>query len=241
MAIDTLVLQACKASPEPYDFDNITPKYHVLEQTQESVCSGDDRRKVTATTALPYMAICKLYMKAANGLNLIGTGWLSHRNKVYTAGHCVYDDQFGGWMQSVTVVPAQAGMRKPYGTYTAAHMAATKAWIQNRSKRFDMGAIKLTGQVSHSKVLVPTLADANEATVCGYPADRDTGLFQFSMRDSIRKQGGRFFYQIDTFGGQSGSPLLQSNSRAIGIHNYGGCDNSSSDLNKGFVDAIDNW
>lgn len=241
MTNSSFTFQDCNRSPDPYDYNNITPTFYVLDETQESVCSGDDRRKVTATTALPYMAICKLYMKAKNGLNLIGTGWLSHRNKLYTAGHCVYDSNYGGWMDSIEVVPAQAGRKKPYGSYAAIEMMATKDWINKRSKRFDMGAIKLARQVSHSRVLIPTLADANEANVCGYPGDRDRGLFQFSMRDAIRKHGGRFFYQIDTFGGQSGAPLLQRSSQAIGIHNYGGCDNSGSDLYGDFVDAIENW
>ena len=104
-----------------------------------------------------------------------------------------------------------------------------------------MGAIKLSNDVTHSDVLIPTLADANEVTICGYPGDRDQGIFQYKMRDAIRKRDGRFFYQIDTFGGQSGSPVLQNNELAIGIHNYGGCDNKGSDLYQEFVQAVDGW
>lgn len=236
-----LVTENSKGDPSLYDFDNITPKFFILAQDQESVCSGDDRRKVTSTTALPYKAICKLYMKAANGRNFIGSGWLTHSNKLYTAGHCVYDHDEGGWMESIIVVPGKAGSAEPFGRYTSESLIATTAWINDRSRRFDMGAIKLSSNVSHSDFLVPTLSDADAATVCGYPADRDTGIFQYKMRDSIDKTNGRFFYQIDTFGGQSGGPVLQNNRKAIGIHNYGGCDNSASDLYPEFVDAINEW
>ena len=89
--------------------------------------------------------------------------------------------------------------------------------------------------------LTPTLSDTNEGTVCGYPGDRERSLFQFKMRDAVSKRDGRFFYQIDTFGGQSGSPLLRDNHRAIGIHNYGGCDNRASDLYQEFVDGVASW
>ncbi|MCP4696697.1 MAG: trypsin-like serine protease [Gammaproteobacteria bacterium] len=236
-----LVFQKNDSDPKPYDFDNITPKYFILEQSQESVCGYDERVKVTATTVLPYKAICKLYMKAANGKNFIGTGWLTHSNKLYTAGHCVYDDKEGGWMKSIIIVPGMSGGTEPYGRYTSADMITTKGWLNNSSRRYDMGAIKLSSNVSHTDFIIPTLADANAATICGYPKDRDTGIFQYKMQDSISKRNDRFFYQIDTFGGQSGAPVLQNNSRAIGIHNYGGCDNSASDLYAEFVDGINDW
>ena len=144
-------------------------------------------------------------------------------------------------MKSIIVVPGLAGTIEPYGMYTAIQIMTNEAWINNRTARYDMGAIKLSKDVTHSDVLVPTLADANEATVCGYPGDRDRGIFQYRMRDAIRKKGGQFFYQIDSFGGQSGSPILQNNECAIGIHNYGGCDNKGSDLYEKFVDEVNNW
>lgn len=234
-------IQDCVGDCDLYDFDNITPKYFILDQTQESVCGNDDRVKITNTTVMPYKAICKLYMRAANGKNFIGTGWLTHSNKLYTAGHCVYDHDEGGWMQSIIVVPGKSGNSEPYGRYTASSMLATNGWINDKSKRYDMGAIKLSSNISHSDYLSPALGDADSATVCGYPGDRDTGIFQYNMRDAVNKRSGRFFYQIDTFGGQSGGPVLKNSSSAMGIHNYGGCDNSGSDLFQRFIDDVNNW
>ncbi|MCG8604231.1 trypsin-like serine protease [bacterium] len=240
-AQESIVFHDLTGDPENYDYENITPKYRVLEQSQESICGTDQRIKVTATTAMPYKAICKIYMKAANGRNFIGTGWLTHANKLYTAGHCVYDEGEGGWMESIIVVPAMSGSNDPYGRYTASAALATNGWINDQSQRYDMGAIKLSSNVSHSDFILPTLSDSNSCTVCGYPGDRDTGIFQYRMNDSVRASGGRHFYQIDTFGGQSGAPLLSNGSTSIGIHNYGGCDNSGSDLYQKFIDAVDGW
>lgn len=144
-------------------------------------------------------------------------------------------------MASIIVVPGLSGTREPFGRYTAAAMRCTKYWQDDKSQRYDMGAIKLSSNVSHDSYLVPTLADANSATVCGYPADRDTGIFQYKMLGAVTKRDDRFFYQVDTFGGQSGCPVLENNNRAIGIHNYGGCDNSASDLYQQFLDDVDSW
>jgi glutamyl endopeptidase len=227
---------------EDYGFENITPKFFTDDGiTAESLCATDQRTKQIDTSSLPYKAICKLYMKAADGSNFTGTGFLTHQNKLLTAGHCVFDHGSGGWMQSIIVIPGKSGLLEPYGRYTAERAFASSEWIANRSVRHDMGAIKLRSAVNHSDVLKVTTTDANEASVCGYPGDRDTGIFQYRMRDMVRKHDGRFFYQIDTFGGQSGAPLLANSETAIGIHNYGGCDNKASDLTQRFIDRIDAW
>ena len=240
-APEELIIHKSEGDPNSYDFDNITPKSFINEQSQESVCSGDERIKVIDTSILPFKAICKLYMKAANGKNFIGTGWLTHANKLYTAGHCVYDHDEGGWMDSIIVVPGKSGISEPFGRYNSSDLVAANGWIEDRSRRYDVGAIKLSSNVSHSDFLSPSPSDSDTATVCGYPGDRDTGIFQYRMRNSIRKNNGRFFYQIDTFGGQSGGPLLRNNGIAIGIHNYGGCDNSASDLFQGLIDFVESW
>ena len=209
--------------------------------TNETVCGIDQRQKVLATQQMPYMAICKLYMKAKNGLNYVGSGWLVAGNILYTAGHCVYNKSSGGWKSSIIVIPGKCGMSEPYGRYEAIELMATKGWIDNASPRYDMGAIKLSKVVNHNSFITPAMEDPNIAEICGYPADRDNGLFQYKMSDNLVKENGRFLYQADTFGGQSGSPLLRNRCIGVGIHNYGGCPNKSSDLYQEFIDGVANW
>lgn len=226
-----------------FDFDEITPSYYITEKeyTNQSVCQSDQRVRQVDTSTLPYKAICKLYLKARDGKNLIGTGFLTHSNKLYTAGHCVYDHKRGGWMKGIVVIPGMTGLKEPFGRYRASKIFATAEWINNQSKRFDMGCIKLDNNVAHSDYISASTSDANEATVCGYPGDRDTGIFQYRMRDIVHKSNGQFRYQIDTFGGMSGAPLLSNARVAIGIHNYGGCDNAASDLTQAFIDRANSW
>lgn len=245
---ETTVTHKCSGDIKKFDFSNITHKFYLLDdndkilpQGKKSVCNTDERVKVQSATSLPYKAICKLYMRSSTGKNFVGSGWLTHSNKVYTAGHCVYDHDEGGWMDSIIVVPGKSGTSEPYGRYTAARLRTTNGWINDKSSRYDMGAILLVSPVSHSDFLSPTLTDSDVGTVCGYPNDRDGGDYQYRMLDTVGNRAGRFYYQIDTAGGQSGSPLLKNNSTAMGIHNYGGCDNKASDLYQGFIDDVNNW
>jgi len=211
------------------------------ELTAESLCGMDERQKVVSTNQLPYIAICKLYMKASNGRTYVGSGWLVSGDKLYTAGHCVFGHNTGGWKESIIVIPAKSGMSEPYGRYKAISVAATKGWIDNKSTRYDMGAIKLDKPVTFNEFITPSIEDSNYGEICGYPGDRDNGLFQYRMTDNLVKKSGRFYYDADTFGGQSGGALLKNRAVAIGIHNYGGCPNKSSDLYESFINEVANW
>ena len=205
---EDLVYYECASDAEKFDFDNISPKFRILETDQESVCGLDNRTKVTGTRALPFKAICKLYIKARNGRNFIGTGWLTHANKLYTAGHCVYDEDEGGWAQSIIVVPGLSGHMEPYGRYTSSHLVTTQAWINEGSRRYDMGAIKISGTVSHNDFITPMLRNADAADVCGYPGDREQGIFQFHMAGNVLHANGVFRYQIDIIWRSEWSPVI---------------------------------
>ena len=227
--------------PARYREDQIAPKFCRGPVTAASICGPDQRIKVTDTSALPFKAICKLFMRAPNGRQLVGTGWLTHANKLITAGHCVFDVEEGGWMDSITVVPGMSGHDRPFGRFAAQDVVACGAWLDHRSRRFDVGAIKLSGGVRHQDFLTPSLQDSDNVTVCGYAGDLDTGIFQYRMSHPASKVDGRFYYSIDTFGGQSGAPVLKNSDTAIGIHNYGGCPNSGSDLFEELIAFVNAW
>ncbi|GAA4271547.1 trypsin-like serine protease [Aquimarina gracilis] len=211
------------------------------EPTAESLCGIDQRQKVVSTNQLPYIAICKLYMKATNGRTYVGSGWLVSEDKLYTAGHCVFNHRSGGWKENIIVIPAKSGLSEPYGRYEAISLAATEGWVDNKSTRYDMGAIKLNTPVPFKDFIIPSIEDSNYGEICGYPGDRDNGLFQYRMTDNLIKTSGRFQYYADTFGGQSGGALLKNRAVAIGIHNYGGCPNKSSDLYESFIKEVADW
>jgi glutamyl endopeptidase len=72
----------------------------------------------------------------------------------------------------------------------------------------------------------------SDAQISGYPADRDRAEFQyFHLRPMIDVTETRLVYDIDTFGGQSGSPIWQDTQElgivAVGVHTTGGASSNS--------------
>jgi V8-like Glu-specific endopeptidase len=63
--------------------------------------------------------------------------------------------------------------------------------------------------------------------VAGYPADRGAGVEQYHGRNRIlRVSDRRLFYEVDTYGGQSGAPVWihendDATPLAVGVHAYG--------------------
>ncbi len=239
-----LIFHKLQTEQESIDEQQITIKNWVEYENdlvRESLCGVDERQKVVAALQPPYIAICKLYMLAQNNRTYVGSGWLVSNDRLYTAGHCVFDKNTGGWMKSIVVIPAKAGLNEPFGRYKAIEVAATEKWVKDKSVRYDMGAIKLDRPVPFNEFIIPKLADSDKGVVCGYPADRDNGLFQYKMEDYLQKESGRFNYFADTFGGQSGGVILKNRREGIAIHNYGGCPNNASDLYHGFIEEVANW
>ena len=96
--------------------------------------------------------------------------------------------------------------------------------------QYDYAAIKLNcnvgtrvGFYGYSK----TVAATNAITVQGYPGDKTPCCTQWKMAGTVTVlQPRRVYYKIDTFGGQSGSPVWRNVNAAcktcgIAIHAYG--------------------
>ena len=110
---------------------------------QEVVIGKDDRIRINATNNYPWRAICSLKIKAKDGTNWIGTGFLIGPRTVITAGHCVYMRKHGGWAQSIEVIPGRNGSQKPYGSCHSTKFHSVKGWTKSNKRSHDYGAIIL--------------------------------------------------------------------------------------------------
>jgi V8-like Glu-specific endopeptidase len=60
---------------------------------------------------------------------------------VWTAGHCVYDSEFGGgFATNWSFVPAYRNGQRPFGTWAASDLYTTRGWRENVNIRVDLGA-----------------------------------------------------------------------------------------------------
>jgi len=201
----------------------------------ESILGDVDRRKqILETDLTPWRMICSLEIVGQNGLNYIGTGWLAAPRTVVTAGHCVFDPgELGGWAQSIKVVPGRNGSDKPLDIVESSSFSTTDRWQASQDPDFDYAAIHLDKDLgtklgTFGMAVLPDADLTNRlVNVSGYPVSPGNGELQYFHANRVNAiTGRRLFYDIDTIGGQSGSPVWayldgSDDPVVVAIHAYG--------------------
>ncbi|KAJ1323235.1 glutamyl endopeptidase [Microdochium nivale] len=227
----------------------------------ESVIGGDDRTLVPKADFAPggkYRWVVKLFLRFEGQEDddpwAVATGWLVRPDLVITAGHCIFDNAHG--YNRVVQVKAYVGYSgKDSVTDTsyavqfreASHVATTDGWI--RSEGFDsstdLGLIRLAQPFAEVKPMglsAAPLRGKGVLGIVGYPADLEEGgekgaemweMFLETEWDLSKTKDHVLQYQIDTYGGNSGSAVLwkptgSTEWTSIGVHVYGGRLNSAS-------------
>ena len=176
----------------------------------------DQRFQITWTTSLPYRRIAKLiitFPTSSGGC----TGWFIGPHTVATAGHCVYNSSYGGWATSITVVPgmdSSATTTEPYGRQTSTSFRSVEGWTNSGLGEYDYGVIILPNDDLGEDVgtwewrnYTETYLESLTGTITGYPGDKTYGTM-WKDSDPIKNvTANNINYQIDTAGGQSGSPI----------------------------------
>lgn len=219
----------------------------------EVVIGPDDRVRVTNTRLYPWRAICSLRILAANGARYIGTGWLVSPRTVITAGHCVFLHDAGGWARSIDVIPGMNDADRPFGSHTGTMLKSVTGWTQGKNREFDYGAIILP-PASRPGVQTGTFGFAvrDDAflrnallNLSGYPGDKGGAQQWFHALKPKALSGRVITYDIDTVGGQSGSPvwILQNGQRyAVGVHTNGAASgNSATRVVSDMFNNLVNW
>lgn len=200
----------------------------------ESVCAEDDRVQIRDTTAFPNKCITKLYITGESG-RWVGTGFFISPRCIITNGHCVFPDR--KWAKEIRVVPGQNRDVAPFGSAVSSRFWSVEGWIQPGARGeadYDYGAVILEDETLFNRIRAhfgfANVDDPGILNNCGYPADKPVGTQWFNAGPVSRKTARRFFYMIDTAGGQSGSPVWinEGGDRlVVGVHGYGGCPNSA--------------
>lgn len=200
--------------------------------TKESIIGTDERIQVVATAAYPNSAIVYLEVSFPNGDGSC-TGWMIGTHTLATAAHCVYLSNFGGWATAIKVFPGRSGDVTPFGSFDADNWFIKRKWTKKEKPKFDFAAVNLSTDIAQT---VGTFGfafnqensfwEAYPLTVRGYPGDKPTATL-WTMDGTLGEiTNTRFFYALDTTGGQSGSPAFGSvgtdcDPCGLGIHTYG--------------------
>jgi len=217
------------------------------------VFGDDDRVRVPNVLEEPWRAICALRITTATGLTRHGTGWFIDPQTVVTAGHCVFMHAEDGWVRSIEVIPALTRNQRPFGAAVGTRFRAVDGWIKDHSKDYDYGVILLDEDLGSrpGSIQVATLDEAeltrSIAQIAGYPVDREAGTAMYFHAREIRAASAfRVSYEIDTYGGQSGSPVWitrQNGERlAVAIHTTGGeTSNTATRITSEVVENLNRW
>lgn len=220
--------------------DAIIGSYPELGEVSEVIIGTDDRIRVQNTTGYPWSAIVHLRIVADTGAVFGGTGFLVGPRTIITAGHCVFLHDHRGWARSIEVIPGRNGAQRPFGTFTAprSSLRSVTGWTSSKQRSHDYGAIILPANVRPG-VQTGTFgfASRNDSflmgsalNLSGYPGDKPGE--QWFMAQRPKSVASRVItYDIDTVGGQSGSPVwvLQDGKRyAVGVHTNGASSGNSA-------------
>lgn len=228
---------------------------------------GDGRERVFDTDHYPYRAIAALEITARDGSRYLGTGWFVSPHTLITAGHCVYvrnaSSAANGWVRSIRVFPGRNGTGPggdPFGSVVATRFRSVAGWVNNGDPESDYGAILLEpgSHPNGDDVGVFGIGAFDDAAlremnlnVAGYPGDKEGNEAQtlwFDVKRTVRVSPKQVFYDVDTYGGQSGSPVYITDGKkrvAVAIHAYGVSaevtSNSGTRINADVFQRILSW
>lgn len=199
-----------------------------------SVIEPDTRVAVNDTTGFPARAIAQILLEDDRGSQRLCTGTMISPDTVLTAGHCIHSGSVAGQpFRNFRVIPGRNRGAAPFGRCKGRQAFVLAGWTASptleESRYYDLGAIKLDCQVGNATGWVGVRAIGNDEVgkptlVQGYAGDLAPTGRQWVSEDRLRVLWQlKGFYQNDTFGGTSGAPVFEPDSRdvIIGVHTNG--------------------
>ncbi len=106
--------------------------------------TGSNTERVPNRSIIPYCAVGKLFM-TFDGARYVASAWTIGDSGVFTAGHCVYDRDGGGWADNILFIPQYDNGVEPVGRWAATQLATLNGWIAGGSDQFkyDLAAFKV--------------------------------------------------------------------------------------------------
>lgn len=223
-----------------------------------TVLGTDDRVQVDDTTAYPWSAVVQVRVDfdGDGSYDGWGTGAMISADDVLTAGHVIWDPEYG-YARNIQIIPARDGTSTPFGTATGTAWHVPDAYISTSGSTFhDIGVINLSSSIGSQTGSFALQANDNDdlvgaaVTTAGFPGDLSSnGSVMVTASGDIDGAEGssRLYYDgtLDSYGGQSGSPLwvtVNGTPTIVGVHTTGGSlYNGGTAVTADFYELISGW
>lgn len=195
-----------------------------------SVHDTDDRIKVNPNNS-PYCRILALRIgqdTTGDGVSdrwYLGTGFLEGPDVMATAGHNFWKPPFA-WVDECRIYVRQNSAVYGSSYYYPLEWTCASDYTKNGDANYDWCAVTLQNNLGSTngwfgKGWSKSDINGKNVTVSGYPGGNKEG---YQYKDSGTTRGSTTYivlYDIDTEGGQSGSPVYDSNGIVWAIHTFG--------------------
>lgn len=220
----------------------------------EDIIGTDDRKIVVDINKNPYKSIVfiKSYFNDRNYIG--GTGFMIDDYSVLTAAHVVTSEDKSIDIKKILVYAGYQNEVAKFGTARVIKTYVTPEWSQSHNRKYDMALLLLDKPLGKriGKLNIIDKANHNEAiSTSGYPGIESKniriGNQYYSSGKLLKETDYRLYYDSDTEGGQSGSPVFNSNNDVIAIHTRGFTNRDVYKLNSGVrltsknIGIIQNW
>ena len=211
--------------------NKLSAAYQVSPKT---VFGSDTRVQITDTTQYPYSYIGRIEAHwDDDGDGIIdffshGTGFMEGPDVLTTAGHVVYNPDWGGFPVTIIYYPAINGWgTQPFGTAGWSEITLSQTYVNNQSSDQDWAIIVLSSNVGANtgwfgKGWSTGSLNGKNIFVTGYPGDKPAWTMWEGDGKITSTYTYRLRHDVDTFSGQSGAPMYDSNHIVWGIHTTGG-------------------
>lgn len=190
---------------------------------------------VTNITRATCFLSCKFKYGDNKTKTLCGSGIMVGPSTLLTAAHCVYQPDYGGYADLVSVAPARNGSSCPYGKSRATKLSIPDSFKSKDIAQNDIAVINIASPLGNQsgylacKVVSPDVLTGYYTTVemNGYPESGHQTLEGVTTLGEMWGMGGAITYVNgkllrhlhDTIPGHSGSGLVYASQYVIGVHN----------------------
>jgi V8-like Glu-specific endopeptidase len=127
--------------------------------------------RVGGPAAPPYAAVGRILARL-NGANKSGSAWAAGRKAIMTAGHCLFNDAAGCWIDALQFAPQFQGTPL-LGTWRGVSAHVLAGWRDTYDRAYDMGVVILEKPLPVSVAPVGCLynssPNASQFQGVGYP------------------------------------------------------------------------